>query len=342
MNLRKQKTQIINDNFFEDNINICKTDEDLDNLYEKHKDIDNYFLWHGGLVKSRKKIESLWVQYKDYAPREFKAEAQKNNKYLSRLWEMLVGVSLLQKNIKLMPNTKDKFPDFYITINNKNIIIECVSIQNTESDKDRNRVPNIEEIIDKNNALDVPNQELSLRVTTALRSKTDCLNDNNRKYIEGKSYVIALDTSIFSHYQPRDGKLIHDILYGIGDYQLTYQRDGVNAYVIDQAYTKSENISKKIKAKNDKTQTKCTTNTFKKKMKIDTAFEKTLINIGHFTKSEYDYVSGVIILNTGIHNINTDSISDSFIFIKNNRAKYPIDSELIFIPKYIEPIYQFF
>lgn len=338
MNLRKQKTQIINDNFFEDNINVCKTDEDLNNLYEKHKDIDNYFLWHGGLVESRKKIESLWAQYKDYAPREFKAEAQKNNKYLSRLWEMLVGVSLLQNNIKLMPNTKDKFPDFDIAINNKNIIIECVSIQNTESDKDRNRVPNIEEIIDENNTLDVPNQEVSLRITTALKNKTDCLKDKNKKYIEGKPYVIALDTSIFSHYQPSDGKLIHDILYGIGDYQLTYQREGVSAQVIDQGYTQSENISKFINVKCSLNPIDCIYNTFKRLEGKDT----TLINIGHFTKKEYDYISGIILLNTGIHSININSISDSFIFIKNNRAKYPIDSELSFIPKYIEPTYRIF
>ena len=337
----KRETKLV-PKFFDESITLCEDNLEFETICNKLPSYDKYYIWHGTHKDLRYKIEYLWKIFKGNANKHFSSEYRLEGKYLSRLWEMLVGVSLAQNNIQIKPNPKDRFPDFYITINNKNIIIECVSIQNTESDKDRNRVPNIEEIIDKNNALDVPNQELSLRVTTALRSKTDCLNDNNRKYIEGKSYVIALDTSIFSHYQPRDGKLIHDILYGIGDYQLTYQRDGVNAYVIDQAYTKSENISKKIKAKNDKTQTKCTTNTFKKKMKIDTAFEKTLINIGHFTKSEYDYVSGVIILNTGIHNINTDSISDSFIFIKNNRAKYPIDSELIFIPKYIEPIYQFF
>jgi type I restriction enzyme S subunit len=179
---------------FNENLGIASNRIELDKLRRKFNQYDPSYVAISTMTtrpEFREELEVLWKQYEPYADSNFPNEFKKQ--FNQRAWELHIGSTLLNRGYALGVHS-DSGPDFRISHKNKDVWIEAVAI---EKGKGKDKVPDIED----GKAMDVPEQEMLLRLTAGLiekhRKYLSYLKNNNVS--KDDPFIIAIDRSPLDH-----------------------------------------------------------------------------------------------------------------------------------------------
>src|SRR5260370_7646800 len=189
---------------FDKNLGTAKNQSELEELLKKYvpPTYDPLYVCLGtrdDFKKERQWIEDMWMEYRQFADRNFASEFKAN--FCKRAWELYLGITL-HKRWGLQPGSKSKResagPDFK-TIHNTNksaqtVWIEAIAIEKGDAP---NRVP---EMV-FNDVADLPEDQMLLRLLSGVADKYK----RYCKYVEqdivgtGDLYIIAINQSNLEH-----------------------------------------------------------------------------------------------------------------------------------------------
>jgi len=288
------KKPLFDDNFPEN----IKTNEELEKLKDKYPDYyDPYYIATGAIKERREKVEKIWNIYKPYASNHFLSEYKRNENFNSRTWEMYIGTALITNNLKIKTSKDDSWPDFII---NDSIYLECTACRNASSPNKPDYIPPVE----YGKVVDVPRQQMIMRITSAIRDKYTTYKKNLKsdKTLEDKPFIIAINGGLFHSSKGSILPLIYDVLYGLGDLRLTIERKGIKVSPGKLDITQRERIYK-----------------YKEK--------KSPIEVNLFLTDTFKEISAVIFSPQLI--INTpEKLGKDCLIVPNRHAKNPIDTNL--------------
>lgn len=141
--------------------------ENEDMLYSRIRDYPEYCC-------VRDQIENLWSVYQDLAPRRFLGEAQNNNCFHQRWWEMYCGVGLKRLFSNVKTNTRDEGPDFELACNGNKCFIEAIA------PKTGNNIQKLQPM-QLNGCFPLPEKEFLLRIAAAIKEKTNKFHEYIKK-----------------------------------------------------------------------------------------------------------------------------------------------------------------
>jgi type I restriction enzyme S subunit len=226
---------------FSENLGEVETDEELASLQQQFPYYDlGYITQSAGSPRRREKdwIEKLWKQYAPYADSHFIEDFKRQ--FAERSWELYLGATLLNRGFRLGRHN-NAGPDFDVQ-NNKGERLTWIEATVTEKGKGKDRVPEmIYEI-----AIDVPEEEMLLRVSNALdekfkRYQTELTNGVVK---DNEPYVIAVNRSPLNHVDP-GLPLILKALFGIGHQALRIIAGGVRQTKPESFWTNRPKIGKR-------------------------------------------------------------------------------------------------
>lgn len=133
----------------------------------------------------RDDIESLWGKFYHLANKGFKERMLDTpEKFKQYLWEIYMGIFLINKKIKVKTNSRNQGPDFNFEYNNKNVYVECIApTQGEEFDKNgkvrTNYLPSIKfDMVDT-----IPIQEAKKRILNAIQEKANKYDEYEKNNI---------------------------------------------------------------------------------------------------------------------------------------------------------------
>lgn len=207
---------------FNENLGKASNRKELAILKKKFSHYDSLYVAISTMIRPdfRDWLEVLWKQYEPYADTNFSSELKKQ--FNQRVWEMYLGSTLLNRGYILGDHTNIG-PDFRIPQNNKQVWIEAIAI---EKGMGKDRVPDI--VYGK--MIDVPEKEMLLRLTSAIKEKhgkyLSYINDSHIG--KNEPFIIAIDRSPLEHSDPQI-PLIFKCLFGIGHQVLFIRKLGSKA-----------------------------------------------------------------------------------------------------------------
>ncbi|MBN1617734.1 hypothetical protein JW887_00120 [Candidatus Dojkabacteria bacterium] len=171
------------------------------------KSYDPYYVRCGVDPEMREFFNKMWRSYKPYADSNFIKDLKKH--FHQRTWEMYVGYVLLKKTITIKSHNNDG-PDFVVTIGDRDINIECVAPESGECLEKHNTDGQVH---------DVPNEDLQLRLTSAIRNKKEQYKKwlGNNKVTSSIPYILAINTFVDSWPTSWNHPRIINVLFGIGN-----------------------------------------------------------------------------------------------------------------------------
>lgn len=204
---------------FNENLGTASNKVQLARLKKKFSSYDSSYVAISIMTthpELRAWLQSIWEQYEPYADSNFTNEFKKQ--FNQRAWELYLGATLLNRGYGLGEH-KDAGPDFKIPHNNRNVWIEAIAV---EKGNGQDKVPKIE----YGKAMDVPEKEMLLRLTSGLQEKY-------RKYLSylknsfvnpNDPFVIAIDRSPLDHMDAQI-PLILKCLFAIGHQVLFLKKE---------------------------------------------------------------------------------------------------------------------
>ena len=205
-------------NLFSEQFHEIQTQAEFDSFAAKNPQYDTGYLFQACVEerrKARKWLEKMWQQYEPHADSNFHKEFR--TRFTERAWELYLGATMINQGFSLGKHL-DHFPDLDVrTLDGKNRVawVEAIAV-NKGTGPDR--VPEMSYGV----SVGLPDDEMSLRVTQALKDKHDQYQARLAKGIVAPSepYVIAIDRSELSF--PEFTPLILRVVYGIGQLTLSF------------------------------------------------------------------------------------------------------------------------
>lgn len=278
---------------FNENLGTASNRAELDKLKKKFSNYDSSYVAMSTMTTRpdfRDWLESIWEQYEPYADANFLSEFRKQ--FSQRAWELHLGSTLLNRGYTLGKHNSTG-PDFKIPYKNKNIWIEAIAVEKGDR---QDRVPNIE----YGKAMDVPEEEMLLRLTAGLKRKHEqcLLYLKNNLVGQDDPFVIAIDRSLLEHVDPQI-PLILKCLFAIGHQVLFIKRE--------------------------KPQTKTEGSTWSSREKVN-KINGSEVEMLLFRDSSFEGVSAVIYTNQNILNSPRDpnQMGNNFVIVHNPFAKNPL------------------
>ena len=196
---------------FTDDFPIVKNNTELQELFRLYPDYDPYYIAATSIADRREKFEKLYEKYHPYADSHFPSEVKKQ--FHQRTWEMYLGCALIERGIKF--TSKDVGPDILIEEFGKRIWIECIACTKGEG---KDRVPDLQYGVAQN----VPDEEMIIRITSALKNKFEKYQKYvDKGIIKGEDcFNIAVNAGAFGH--PEARPLILQSVFPIGHPTLSW------------------------------------------------------------------------------------------------------------------------
>ncbi|MDP9195250.1 MAG: hypothetical protein M3O22_00515 [Pseudomonadota bacterium] len=234
-------------------------------------------------------VESYWEKYKPYAPPNFQREFLTNEaKFDPLLWEMTLGVKLLDHGYKLISSPDDERPDLCIENGKIKVWIECYLPTRGKV----NLPDSIPEFKWDGTAQSIDHDRNVLRVTQGLGHKKEQYNKWIKKGIcsESEPFILAingknLDWRISDKTLPE----ILRALYGMGDLQVTFNS-------IDHNYHKVE---------------------FLKKLEVQKQSGNT-VPTTIFLDANYHFISGILYSHDWIYRL---SAGPTYCYVENVKSR---------------------
>lgn len=167
-------------------------------------------------------IEKLWQAYQPFASAHFQRNLlTDDSKFDSLMWEMILGVALLEHGYQLQPSRSDKRPDLCIVLKGQKIWIECClprsgdpgnpnSVQEHPSDGEMHEVDPDKSVLRCTGALDVKKRQHLKWIATGVCAQ----NEPFIIAINGKNLSLNIHNSSLPD--------ILRALYGLGDMYVTF------------------------------------------------------------------------------------------------------------------------
>lgn len=255
--------------------------------------------------KERQWIEDMWMEYRQFADRNFASEFKAH--FSQRAWELHLGVTL-HKRWGLQPGSKSKReragPDFKTIHDTKKgaptVWIEAIAVEKGNAP---HRVP---EMV-CNDVADLPEDQMLFRLTSGLADKYK----RYCKYVEqdivgtGDPYIIAINRSKLEHLDPQI-PLILKCLVRLEWQILFTELKKLELKATESFWTTRDHITKDNRS-------------------------ATKISTGFFDNPEHSGISAVIYVETDIINspILPEEMGNNFIIVLNPHAKNPLPEELL-------------
>jgi len=278
---------------FTENFPDVKTNRELFSIFNKNPKIDKYYITTSAIPERRKKISSIFNDFREYASRHFLTELRKD--FHARTWEMYLSVILLKNNLKIKVSRKDKWPDIIID----NIAnIECVTCQNAQDPTKPDFVPQLRIGI----VSDVPRDQILLRISNSISSKYQKYMKSYKKDNSKLPFIIAINSGIFGLHQNGIFPIILDYTNGVDNIVVNFERKGLDVRSTGLTITTRDSIQKGLST----------------------------IDSNIFGNDKYKEISAIIFSSNLI--INTpDLLGSDLLLIKNKFAENPLGNDLDFI-----------
>jgi hypothetical protein len=224
---------------FNENLGIATNRVELSRLKKKFSDYDSIYVAISTMTNRsdfRDWLETIWRQYEPYADTNFPNEFKKQ--FNQRAWELHLGSTLLNRGYELGKHNNSG-PDFNIPYSGSKVWIEAIAVEKGDGN---DKVPEIE----YGKAMDVPEKEMLLRLTSGL-------NEKYRKYLsylkeglinQNDPFVIAIDRSPLEHVDPQI-PLILKCLFAIGHQVLFIKKEKSDTTAKGSTWSAREKVSKK-------------------------------------------------------------------------------------------------
>lgn len=273
---------------------LVNTNEELEKVKSMYSDCDTYFIASGCVKERREKFNNFWNQFKalldEYKSRIFLSKIKQKGQFHENTWEMYVGCILKKYFSDVSTSPKDEGIDFILNKDKVDeIFVEAVACKKGDS---IDAVPDAiiaekpEDIMVQN----VPHDEMLLRLSNSITSKTDKYRDFIKT--KNKPYIIAVNKGALEYPDPQI-PLILKCLFGLG-----YEHfKKINEQLVYNGWTRREFIEKSNGEK---------------------------ISMIFFEKDENDFVSAIIYSPENILNA-PQNIGSDCVLIHNPKAKNAID-----------------
>ncbi|WKZ23763.1 MAG: hypothetical protein QY312_03285 [Candidatus Dojkabacteria bacterium] len=263
---------------------------------DKYRTYDPEYIVTGMIKTRRRKINELWKVFRGTQDNDFLNQYKYDKNFSSRMWEMYIGVILLNNGCKINAKNNSHL-DFFV---NDSFYIECVYPQNANC---QDKPDYVKPLLRKNNITERPEESFKTRITSSIADKYRKYREKleNGSVNENVPYVLAINTA----FRDMPDGIVHSLLFGYGNTQILYQRDKSDFGTKVVAYDK-ESISYILKS-------------FCKK-----------VTIGYFENNEFDGISAVICCNNHIINSSKEPGADCYI-IRNPYAKNVLCNQINFI-----------
>ncbi len=278
---------------FNEDLGIASNSIELDTLKRKFSYYDPSYVAISTMTtrpEFREDLESLWKQYEAYADSNFSNEFKKQ--FSQRAWELHLGSTLLNRGYALGVHSSSG-PDFKIPYNNQNVWIEAIAVKKGNG---HDKVPDIE----YGKAMDVPEQEMLLRLTAGLKEKHDKYLSylKNHSVNENDPFVIAIDRSPLDHPDAQI-PLILKCLFAIGHQVLFLRGEKSRPTPDESTWSAREKVSK---------------------------ISGSEVRMLMFRDSSFERISSIIYSVHDILNSPRDQnhIGDNFVIVHNPFAKNPL------------------
>lgn len=277
------------------------SDEKLQEIIRAHPSIDPAYINMAVVPWNREKrvlIEKLLLAFEPFADSNFSKKLKTKGEFLSRCWEMIVGTALLEQGHALVQKNSDQGPDIKIKSKSTIMWVEAISCTlGTGSDA----VPELS----YGSVVDVPFQEMILRIGSAIRDKKKKYDTylKNKIIGLGDPFVIALSKGSMVHPDVNPSVILR-YLYGTGDLVLRFPMDAKTGERIGgpkKTNKKQEPITKRSGEN------------------VPVAFFEDPANAG---------ISAVIYCANHIFNQRTPLGSD-FVLVPNSHARVPLSSNFL-------------
>jgi hypothetical protein len=295
----KSKIKVKSLTLFTDNFPDNATNNEIKELFEQKPEYDHYYIATASIKDRKEKVDQIWQKYKTYASDHFFDEYKLKGNFHARMWEMYLGVTLINNGLKIKTTKKDDWPDFIV---NNSIYIECIACQNAETDNKPDFVPPVKY---DGTAQNVPVDQILMRITSAITNKhCDYKKHFKKGDIDSKTpFIVAVNSGAFRHNQSGVFPIIYKVLFGIHHPVLHLRREGTSVKGVGFDISTREQMYKYEE---------------KKKAPID-------LNI--FLNDKYKEISGIIFCSNNIINA-PEKLGDDCLFIPNPHAKNSIDPKI--------------
>lgn len=238
-------------------------------------------------------LESIWMQYEGYADSNFANEFKKQ--FNQRAWELHLGTTFINRGY-ILASHSNVGPDFKISHEGRHIWIEAIAV---EKGNGQDKVPDIE----YGKAIDVPEKEMQLRLTSGLQEKYRKYLSYVSKNIVGQNdpFVIAIDRSPLEHMDAQI-PLILKCLFAIG-HQVLFLKTKT-----PQPKTEGSNWSSREKVNK---------------------IAGSEVGMLMFRDASFEGISAIIYCDQNILNSSKDpkKLGDNFVIVHNPFAKNPLPDE---------------
>ena len=221
------------------------TQAEFDAFATKLPEYDTGYLFQAAVLERRNVrewLEKIWQQYEPYADSNFLKELK--TRFTERVWELYLGATILNRGFSLGKHN-DQLPDFDVRIGNNGKRAAWIEAISVNKGTGVDRVPNMRYGV----SIGLPEDEMSLRITQALKDKYDQYRTRITNGIvkANEPYIIATDSSDLDH--PEVLPLILRVAYGIGSLTLRLPMpilgEKRNYNRADSFYQRKKVISKK-------------------------------------------------------------------------------------------------
>lgn len=182
---------------FTQNFPIGITNDEINKIFTKNPEYDNYYIATACIEERRNLVDKLWSTYREHADYSFYNQYKSPKSFHQRTWEMYLGCTLLENGLQI-DNNNGNGPDFLV---NNNFYIECTACNNANDKNSPSYVPPINFEHNKIVCIDVPENQIILRILHAINSKFKTY----KKYLWEKKVdpnlplIIAINSGILGH-----------------------------------------------------------------------------------------------------------------------------------------------
>lgn len=284
------KDKIMQNTLFTDNFPLVSTDQELQQVIKKYPDYDPYYIVSGCIKERRDKFDQLWSIFKPLADENFLSDLKKH--FHQRTWEMYLG-GILKKKFDNV-SSYNTGPDFVIDEGKENeIFIEAVACEKGTTE---DAVPEmfVAEKPEEIRALEVPHDEMLLRLTNSLDKKYK----KYKNFIENKKkpYIIAVNRGELEYLDPQI-PLILKCLFSFGYEHFKIKKVDNHLVYTYAGWTRRDYIEKKDGEK---------------------------VPMKFFEEEYHNIISAVIYSTETVLN-HPEVIGPNCIIAHNPKAKFPID-----------------
>jgi len=271
---------------FTDNIPFSDSNVEIADLKKRFSNFDPYYVVSACIPDRKKWFDDIWNVFYPYANEDFVKQYKLD--FHQRTWEMYLGYILL-KNKYSIEVTK-KGPDF--NVNNLHYI-ECIACNNARFNNKPDFVPPIINGLVNN----YPKNEILLRIASAFYTKyckyKKYLNQNTIE--NNKPCIIAINSGKFGRLTDDFPPLIIQMLFGIGDLCLNFERTGSSSKIKNVEFIEKKNVFK----------------------------GNILIEMNYFCNNSYKEISAVIFSRNNVLN-NINSVGSDCVMVRNPYAINPL------------------